>query len=206
MDIVLIRHGQSVANERGLLIANATDDLTARGVAQSQALAQAIGADVAAATWLYTSPWQRALSTAEIVLGERMNEAVHDARLAETHPGRHGAWLEKDFNAAFPDFYEDLGRRYDGGESHRDMMQRVCQWVDTEVLPRQDRDGCLLAVAHGGPITVVLQYLLGMPLEPRYPSFTVPNASLTRLRWRPDLQRFCLLTAGACAALETPAL
>jgi glucosyl-3-phosphoglycerate phosphatase len=39
MDILLIRHGQSVANERGLLIANASDDLTELGVQQSRLLA-----------------------------------------------------------------------------------------------------------------------------------------------------------------------
>lgn len=200
MDIVLVRHGQSVANERGLLIANATDDLTERGVAQSRALASRIQSEVSAASWLYCSPWKRARTTAEIILGQRMNEASLEPRLAETFPGRHGTWLEKDFNDAFPDFYRDLGRPYDGGESHRDMMQRVCQWVDTEVIPRQADPGLLVAVTHGGPITVILQYLLGVPLESRYPSFTVSNASVTKLAWRQDLERFCLLSAGAIAS------
>ena len=101
MDIVLIRHGQSVANQKGLLISNDQDDLTENGVAQSHALAVRIPAVLAEARWLYCSPWRRALSTAEIVLGERMPETQLDARLAETFPGRHGTWLEKDFNAAF---------------------------------------------------------------------------------------------------------
>lgn len=197
MDIVLIRHGQSVANQKGLLISNDQDDLTELGMEQSRALAARCGSLLTEARWLYCSPWKRATSTAEIVLGSRMPEARLDARLAETFPGRHGTWLEKDFNAAFPDFYQDLGRRYDGGESHRDMAQRVCQWVDSEIAPRQQDAGLLVAVAHGGPITVILQHLLGVPLEPRYPSFTVPNATMSRLQWRADLGRFCLITAGA---------
>jgi glucosyl-3-phosphoglycerate phosphatase len=197
MDIVLIRHGQSVANQKGLLISNDQDDLTELGAEQSRALAGRCGPLLADARWLYCSPWRRAVSTAQIVLGDRMPETQLDARLAETFPGRHGTWLEKDFNAMFPDFYQDLGRRYDGGESHRDMARRVCQWVDTEISPRQQSTGTLLAVAHGGPITVILQYLLGVPLEERYPSFTVPNASISRLQWRSDLARFCLITAGA---------
>ena len=57
--------------------------------------------------------------------------------------------------------------------------------------------GVVMAVAHGGPITVILQYLLGVPMEERYPSFTVPNATMSRLQWRADLGRFCLITAGA---------
>lgn len=197
MDIVLIRHGQSVANQKGLLISTDQDDLTDVGVKQSRELAARSQPLLSEASWIYCSPWKRARSTAEILLGERFVEARLDARLAETFPGRHGSWLEKDFNAAFPDFYRDLGRRYDGGESHRDMAKRVCDWVATEITPRQQLPGLLLAVAHGGPITVVLQYLLGVPLEERYPSFTVPNASISRLQWRDDLGRFCLITAGA---------
>jgi glucosyl-3-phosphoglycerate phosphatase len=197
MDIVLIRHGQSVANQKGLLISNDQDDLTDAGVKQSQALAARCGHLLEGAQWIYCSPWKRARTTAEIVLGERMSEARLDARLAETFPGRHGTWLEKDFNAAFPDFYKDLGRRYDGGESHRDMAQRVCEWAASEIVPRQQDPGRLVAIAHGGPITIVLQYLLGIPLEERYPSFTVPNASISHLQWRADLGRFCLIMAGA---------
>lgn len=200
MDLILIRHGQSVANERGLLISNETDDLTAQGVKQSQDLAVLMKPHVKEATWLYCSPWRRALTTAECVLSERMHEAVIDPRLAETHPGRFGTWLERDFNTAFPDFYSDLGRRYEGGESHRDMAQRVCNWVDSEVLPRAAEPGTLMAVAHGGPITVILQHLLGIPLEDKYPTFTVPNASYSKLHWRSDLNRFCLITAGASGA------
>jgi glucosyl-3-phosphoglycerate phosphatase len=197
MDILLIRHGQSVANQRGLLISNDQDDLTDVGMEQSRALAARARPLLDEARWIYCSPWKRAMSTAEIVLGERMPEARLDGRLAETFPGHHGTWLEKDFNAMFPDFYKDLGQRYDGGESHRDMAQRVCQWVTAEIMPRQQDPGLLLAIAHGGPITVILQYLLGVPMEERYPSFTVPNASISRLQWRVDLGRFCLITAGA---------
>lgn len=194
MDIVLIRHGQSVANQRGLLISNDQDGLTEIGVTQSRTLAERISVVVKNARWLYCSPWRRALQTAEIVLGGRITDVQLDSRLAETFPGRHGTWLEKDFNAAFPDFYQDLSRRYEGGESHRDMIQRVSDWVQTEIEPRKPQDGVMLVVAHGGPITVILQHLLGVPMEDRYPSFTVPNASMSRLQWRADLGRYCLVS------------
>lgn len=197
MDLILIRHGQSYANERGLLISNEHDDLTPLGIAQSSKLAAQVKPQVNEATWIYASPWRRALTTAECVLGERMHEAKIDPRLAETNPGRFGTWLERDFNEAFPDFYADLNRRYEDGESHMDMAKRVCDWVDTEVQPKAATEGTLIAIAHGGPITVVLQHLLGIPIEDRYPTFTVPNASYSRLHWRQDLSRFCLITAGA---------
>jgi broad specificity phosphatase PhoE len=196
MDVILIRHGQSVANQKGLLISNSTDDLTEWGRQQSMALATHLQTTIAQADVLVSSPWRRALSTAEIVFGSRMDQAQIEHRITETHAGQHGTWLESDFNRAFPDFYQDLSRRYDGGESHKDMSIRVTEWVDSVVLGQAQQSGLLVCVTHGGPISVMLQYLMGMPFEARYPSFTVPNASYTKLKWRADLRRYCVTCMG----------
>ncbi|HQU08107.1 phosphoserine phosphatase 1 [Ferrovum sp. JA12] len=196
MDVILIRHGQSRANQDGLLISNETDDLTELGRQQSQALAMHMRNTISQAQFLYSSTWQRALSTAEIVFAERFGDAQLDSRITETSAGKHGSWLEEDFNRTYPDFYSDLSRRYEGGESHKDMSLRVIDWVDSIILSRAQQSGLLVCVTHGGPISVMLQYLMGMPFESRYPSFTVPNASYTKLHWRIDLRRFCLVCMG----------
>ena len=199
MDVILIRHGQSVANQKGLLISNSSDDLTDQGRIQSKALAALLAPELNNATQLVTSPWKRALSTAEIVFGDRMVETVVDDRITETFPGKHGSWLEADFNKTYPDFYNDLSRRYASGESHKEMSERVVGWVKDILLPQSNHDGLLVCVTHGGPISVILQYLMGMPFEDRYPSFIVPNASYTKLIWRMDLNRFCIVCAGLTA-------
>lgn len=196
MDVILIRHGQSVANQKGLLISNATDDLTDTGRQQSQALAERLQTTIAQADVLVSSPWRRALATAEIVFGSRMEQAQIEHRITETHAGQHGTWLECDFNRAFPDFYQDLSRRYDGGESHKDMSLRVTDWIESVVLSQAQQPGLLVCVTHGGPISAILQHLMGMPFESRYPSFTVPNASYTKLQWRADLRRYCVACMG----------
>lgn len=196
MDVILIRHGQSVANQKGLLISSDTDDLTDAGRQQSQALAAELQQTIARADVLVSSSWRRALATAEIVFGSRMDQAQIEHRITETHAGQHGTWLESDFNRAFPDFYQDLSRRYDGGESHKDMSMRVTDWVESVVLARAQQPGLLVCVTHGGPISVMLQHLMGMPFEARYPSFTVPNASYTKLQWRADLGRYCVVCMG----------
>lgn len=197
MDVILIRHGQSVANQKGLLISNDNDDLTDEGRQQSQALAVHLRSNIAQANVLVSSPWRRALTTAEIVFGSRMDQAQIEYRVTETDAGKHGTWLESDFNRAFPDFYQDLSRRYDGGESHKDMSLRVIDWVESAVLAQAPQPGLLVCVTHGGPISVMLQHLMGMPFEARYPSFTLPNASYTKLQWRADLKRYCVACMGA---------
>ena len=198
MEIILIRHGQSVANEKKLLISNALDGLTGIGVNQSRETAEAFKREKYSPDLIYCSPWKRAAETANIIFKNHSKSIIYDERLAETHPGIYGTWLEDDFNKEYPDFHQDIANKYEGGESHLEMADRVCEWVDTEIMPKINTDGLLVAVAHGGPISVILQYLLSIPIKTHYPSFSVPNASLTHLTWRKDKKRFCLITAGKC--------
>ena len=195
MDLLLIRHGQSNANAKGLLISTDQDELTELGKRQSAELAATLGKFGYTPTPIFCSPWMRARQTAERVF-DGPARLKFDGRLAETHPGKYGTWLEADFNRAFPDFNKVITNRYEDGESHLDMADRVREWVDTEVLPRKSEPGLMAAVAHGGPISIVLQHLLNVPIETHYPTFTVPNASLTYLKWRADLGRYCLERAG----------
>ncbi|APA85628.1 histidine phosphatase family protein [Paraburkholderia sprentiae WSM5005] len=195
MDLLLIRHGQSEANAKGLLISTDKDGLTELGKTQSVKLAATLERFAFQPSKIYCSPWARARQTAELLFSPAQ-PMTFDARLAETHPGIYGSWLEADFNRAFPDFNLNMRNRYENGESHLDMAERVQAWVEDAVKPEAHNPGLIAAVAHGGPISVVLQYLLGVPIETHYPSFTVPNASFTYLKWRADLNRYCLERAG----------
>ena len=196
MDLLLIRHGQSNANAKGLLIATEQDELTELGKLQSIQLAATLkNFRFTQPSLLFCSPWMRARQTAALVFGPSA-QIQYDSRLAETHPGIFGTWLEADFNRIYPDFSNDIQNRYEQGESHLDMANRVREWVDCQILTHTHESGLAVVVAHGGPISVVIQQLLGIPIETHYPSFTVPNASFTYLKWRPDLGRYCLERAG----------
>lgn len=195
MDILLIRHGQSEANAKKLLISTDKDGLTDAGRAQSVRLRHTLDGLQIAPSVIYCSPWQRARETAEIVFHDAQ-DMQFDARLAETHPGIYGSWLEADFNAQFPDFNSKIENTYEGGESHLDMTRRARSWIDSEIMPRTQTEGLLAALAHGGPISAILQHLLAIPVETHYPSFTVPNASFTYLKWRDDLGRYCAVQVG----------
>ncbi|MFM0499355.1 histidine phosphatase family protein [Paraburkholderia caffeinilytica] len=195
MDLLLIRHGQSTANAQGLLISTNQDPLTDLGKTQSAQLAKTLERFAYQPSPIFCSPWRRAHETAQIVFGDSAVMKL-DSRLAETNPGIYATWREADFNAAHPTFNYDITNRYEGGESHLDMADRVREWVDQEVLPHASEPGLAAAVAHGGPISVVLQHLLDIPIETRYPSFTVPNASFTYLKWRGDLKRYCVERVG----------
>lgn len=195
MDLMLIRHAESFANAKKLLIASDEDGLTETGEAQASSLAETLGHHKERVSLLYCSPWRRARQTAEILFGIEAS-VQFDERLSETHPGKYGSWRYDDFKRMFPDFHKDIANRYDGGESHLDMVNRVRDWVDSEVAVRTSYPGLIAMVGHGGPISVVLQYILQIPFATHYPSFAVPNASFTYLRWRPDFGRYCVEVVG----------
>jgi probable phosphoglycerate mutase len=194
MDVILIRHGQSEANKRRLLIADRHDGLTVAGREQSKSVADVLVQEEFRPDFVYSSPWKRAAETAKIIFSDR--NIIFDERLAETNPGVYGTWLEDDFNTAYPEFHQNIANTYQGGESHLDMANRVCEWVESEIMENASQEGLLAAVAHGGPISVILQSLLSIPIRTHYPSFSVPNASYTHLVWRKDKQRYFLITAG----------
>jgi broad specificity phosphatase PhoE len=195
MDLLLIRHGQSVANAAGILIADKFDKLNALGISQSKELSRTLKITYRKPTIIFCSPWTRARETAEYLYSDPEN-LILDSRLAETNPGIYGTWTERDFIIKFPKFNKNIENCYEGGESHLEMADRVCDWIDGEVMSRISQNGLMSVVAHGGPLSVILQYLLGIPVESRYPSFSLPNASYTDLRWRQDLNRYCLISAG----------
>ncbi|MEB0136052.1 histidine phosphatase family protein [Actimicrobium sp. CCC2.4] len=196
MDLLLIRHGQSNANAKGLLISNRDDQLTEIGRQQSLNLAKTLEIfNFNKPSLIFSSPWLRAKQTAELIFSEKYLIRF-DERLAETNPGKFGTWLEADFNLKYPEFSKNIKNEYADGESHFQMSTRVCNWVDTILMPLSQEPGLIAIVAHGGPISVILQKLLGMKVELSYPSFTVPNASFTNVRWRYDLNRYCLERVG----------
>lgn len=195
MKLFLIRHGQSTANEKGLLISNRNDSLSKKGVIQSKELKEKIISLNLNKIKVYSSPWSRAKETAEILFPNE--EIIFHEELAETNPGDFGNWLEKDFFEKFSDFSKNIENKYENGESHYDMSKRVVEILNY-ILDKEDRnsDTSIIIIYHGGPISISLQYLLNIEIKNNYPSFTVPNASISILNWREDFNRFVVEQIG----------
>lgn len=170
--LLLVRHGHSTANAASVLAGWSEGvGLTERGRDEVGRIATLLG-DVPVAR-LVTSPLQRCLETAELLLPDATAEVVDD--LGECH---YGAWtgrpiaeltteplwrtVQDDPAAArFP-----TSDRY-AAESLAEMADRVVTAIarlDAEVEAERGPEAVWVAVSHGDPIKAVLAHAVGAGL------------------------------------------
>jgi len=149
--LIVVRHGRTEANARGLLLGRADPDLDAEGEAQAVAVAGWIGP----VDRVVTSPLRRAVRTAAAFAGE---VEVDDR------------WIELDYGTwdgrPVADIPADAWRRWrtdpdfapPGGESHAALLARVVAAGTELVAEAAERD--IVVVTHVSPIKAVVAWAL----------------------------------------------
>lgn len=185
MRLWLVRHGQSVANQRKLVTGTPLDPLAPEGRHQAMALREMLNAAALEADLVVCSPWLRAKQTAE--LASPSSRLVLDERIGETDAGQVADLPLADFIEMSPDFYGDAANTYPGGESHLDLDTRVHAWVnELQSLGHEE----VLAICHSGPICCLMQRALGIPMT-NFPALLPAHASLSMIEYgvaRPEGQ------------------
>ena len=166
--IVVVRHGITDHNARGIWQGHLDSPLTEAGLAQARAAAAALASyapDVVACSDL-----QRARVTAEIVLAHLPGcELRIDPRLREIHVGRWQGLERAEMAARFPDAAALLTGRADfrrgvDGETYGELGDRMRAAV-TELLRDVPAGGTLLLVSHGVSARVLTGDLVGLDRE-----------------------------------------
>jgi broad specificity phosphatase PhoE len=162
----LIRHGQSTWNVRGLAQGHRDEaQLTARGEQQAAELATELRTQNIRT--LYASDLRRALETAA-PLAEVLGLAVNrDVRLRERSlgvlEGMASAAISPKVTGLGANRVADPDARPDGGESVRDLYERVASFADE--LAAREHPGDVAVVAHGGTVRVLSAYVHGIAVE-----------------------------------------
>ncbi len=167
MLLALIRHGESTANSRQVLLGRKDVPLTERG--RAQALAIAVSVDGLSADAVVASPLQRALDTAAPIAA-RLGLAVDTEHgLIEMDAGEVDGMTYQEFREKHADFL----RRWlsdecpdvpmPGGETLRQVQERG--WAAVEGLRRRHPDGTVVAVTHNFVILTLLCRATGTPLN-----------------------------------------
>jgi broad specificity phosphatase PhoE len=166
--LVLVRHGESLAQELGIVGGHeGCRGLSARGRRQVEALRN---------RWVETgevddpvvcaSVMPRALETAAILapaLGVPEAEIIRDCGLCEHHPGEGDGLLREEYDARYP--FPETGwspdlRRCPGDETWNEMAERVATTFDH--LAGRQPGRTVVVATHGGWIVQVMIRLLGI--------------------------------------------
>jgi broad specificity phosphatase PhoE len=180
--LILVRHGESVANAQGLLLGRTDAELTAAGVAQAAAVRQLLDASVLA---VRSSPLRRARDTAAL-LGFEVPLEVDD-RWIEVDYGEYECQPLGDIPAeVWRQWRRDPGFRPPGGESLAEVDVRVAaacaELFATKGSGARASEGDVVVVSHVTPIKAAVAWALGLGAELSW-RLHLQTASVTRVGW-----------------------
>ena len=182
--LILVRHGESVANAQGLLLGRTDAELTPSGREQARAARSLLRAPVAE---VRTSPLSRARDTAEL-LAPGLPVTVDDR------------WVEVDYGefecqplggipaAVWQQWQSDRDFRPAGGETLAEVDVRVAAACEelfaTDGTGARRPDGDVVVVSHVTPIKAAVAWALGA--TDLYWRLHLRTASVTRIGWNRD--------------------
>jgi len=182
LQLLLIRHGEAIANRDGAFLGRRNDPLTHKGIIQAQELAARLQDRPIEA--LYSSPLQRALITARHIAENRAFDPIPTQALMEQDFGDWDGQPISHILSENPDQFEAW--RYGGpelsppkGESLVSVADRVSDFYHH--LRAQHQTGQTIAlVGHASAFQALLCRLFGIPLRPLWP-FKLAIASITEV-------------------------
>ena len=184
--LLLVRHGETLANRDYRYIGVKDEPLSTHGQAQALQLAQAVAIFPVAA--VYSSPLQRAYQTAIPIAERHTLEALKLDALRECNFGTWEGLSRAEVLARSPqdarhlqEWERDLAIAPPAGERFADMQRRVCAAV--EQLAQAHSAQTIVLVSHVGPIKGLLCAAMGTPLTSSLRIFLDP-ATISVVDWQ----------------------
>ena len=176
IEITVVRHGETTANQAGVWQGWSNAGFSARGREQVKRLADRLSDDTF--DLVVSSDLGRAMATA----GALGRDVESDSRWRELNLGVWEGTSRGETGMNDPEFVESLRRGDDpsfgGGERMSELLGRVQDGFDA-LVGRLDDGQRALVVSHGGAIFALMSSVLGVDLHRRLARLT--NTSLTTI-------------------------
>lgn len=189
MELLVVRHGESLANVEGRMQGSLDSALSERGRAQASVLGKWLAARGIGWHAAYVSPLVRAFETAEIVtkLTNGPSPSV-DPDLAEVHAGTLEGLTREEIASLHPEYMQrTIDELADfsafGGESYDAIQARIARLCDRWFGTHREAEDRVLIVAHGGINFQLVKSLVCRPV-PRVCIMRFGNCTITNLRLR----------------------
>jgi broad specificity phosphatase PhoE len=172
MEIYLLRHGTSTANERQLVCGASDYPLSEKG--NRQAIEICAHLDRIVFNRIYTSPLTRAKNTISSLNANVVPVLVEEIKELDTGDVSHITLDElwaSDIRYKRPWLTPEL--RYPGGENFNEMIARITRWYE-EQLKIWTFDEKILIVGHEGTLRSIYMKIMRFSIN-NYPEFAIDN-------------------------------
>lgn len=190
MHIYIMRHGETYWNKQGRIQGSSDIELTDFGVSLAQQSADGFFRDGICFDRIYTSPYIRAVKTAEIIAKKNLKKNAPaqafrvDARLREMCFGKYEGMSLADIKDGDPNILNCFSKPSlfvpdETGESYQDVFDRVDDFMEQELLAlesEQQMDN-VLVLCHGTVIRAFLARINQTPLDDFW-KMRQPNCSI----------------------------
>ena len=165
MQIILVRHGETMANKTQLVLGTSDVPLTELGRDQAKAAAQKISLIEPSPTILFSSPYQRAKETAGYISNVIGLNPIFIDGLKEMNSGEMEGIKASEMDDKYPEYMKNWRRdrstaRPPGGETLEEVHSRA--WKSILDIFNEYGESLVVVVAHLFPIQGILCNVLGI--------------------------------------------
>jgi len=177
--LLLVRHGITEFNSTRRFAGYSDVELSPAGYKQVEKLRDRLVNEKIDA--IYSSDLKRALATAEVLSSGHKENIVTCSELREINYGNVEGLTFEEIGRLYPEVAELVANfsprlKFPGGESFEEFIERTSKFLDR--LKQHTPEQTILIVSHGGPLKVLVCYLLGIDLG-HWWQIRLDNASLS---------------------------
>lgn len=182
--LLLIRHGESVANAQRYFSGQTNVPLSELGQKQAEVTAQYLKDFPIDA--FYASDLRRAYETGLAAAKFHDLPVIPSTHLREIDCGEWEGMTHDEISANYPEIYHtwrtDIGNVcLPGGETPGQVQERVVAFLDAVVRTHEGQTVCI--ASHGMAIRCFLMHVLGLPMDRMMEYPFASNASVTTVTW-----------------------
>lgn len=191
--LLLARHGDTRLNSARMFVGHTDAELSVLGRRQVKRLRDRLTAE--RIDVIYSSDLKRAVATAETIASRHHLDVITCPELREINYGKVEGLTFEEIKRLYPDVAElcvewNLQLEFPDGESFDEFKQRVSKFLDR--LKQHTPEQTILIVAHGGPLRLMVCYLLGIELW-HWRQIHIDLASLSIVDTYPEVAIISLL-------------
>jgi broad specificity phosphatase PhoE len=169
MRLYVVRHGETVKNQFGLIQGQTEADLNENGINEAKKLRELI--DSLNIDVVISSPLRRAKDTARLITNDKF-DIIIDERLIERNYGlSEGKPVDSDLTVKYWDF--NLNTDLNDVEKVRDLLARVSEFIEDMRLKYDDKN--VLVVAHSAILRAIHYAINGIPEDGDLLKIEIPN-------------------------------